>query len=276
MQLTEEDAKALIACGCHLGSENLDATMTRYVHKKTTSGVHIIDIKKTWEKIVLAARVIVAIENTKDICVVALSPAGSPSPAQRAILKFANHIGCRSIAGRMSPGTFTNHHQIHFLEPRLLVCSDARVDHQPIVEASYGNIPIISFTNTHHSTRGIDIAIPINTSGRNSIALGYWMLTREVLRLRQAIARDRAWNVMVDMFVYRDPEESVKQDFDADVRQADAFGEEGENVEDYQPPATGGEEGYESQNWGEQAAEADWAGEGGDPNEWAGTGGDWQ
>jgi len=115
LQMSEEDVKALVACAAHIGSENLDAAMARYVHKVNSNGKHIIDLRKTWEKIVLAARVIVAIENPKDICVVALSPAGSPSPAQRAILKFASHIGCRSIAGRMSPGTFTNHRQIHFL-----------------------------------------------------------------------------------------------------------------------------------------------------------------
>ncbi|KAF9114589.1 structural constituent of ribosome, partial [Mortierella sp. AM989] len=36
--------------------------------------VHIINIGKTWEKIVLAARIIVAIENPADICVISARP----------------------------------------------------------------------------------------------------------------------------------------------------------------------------------------------------------
>jgi len=277
LQMSEDDVKALVACGAHIGSENLDAAMARYVHKVNSQGIHIIDIRKTWEKIVLAARIIVAIENPKDICVVALSPAGSPSPAQRAILKFASHVGCRSIAGRMSPGTFTNHRQIHFLEPRLLITSDARVDHQPIVEASYVNIPIISFVNTHHSLRGIDIAIPLNTSGRNAVALGYWLLAREVLRLRQTIPRDREWGVMVDMFIYREPDEVTKQ-IDTEAGETRAYGEggwddAGATTEDF---GAGAAEEYEG-TWGaEDAGETgpDWVGaEGGET--WGNTTGDW-
>lgn len=34
------------------------------------SGVYIINLKKTWEKLLLAARAIVAIENPADVCVI--------------------------------------------------------------------------------------------------------------------------------------------------------------------------------------------------------------
>jgi len=216
LTLREDDVKLMLACQVHTGHENVDSSMLRYVHKRNDKGINIIDIRKTWEKLVLAARAIVAVEHPKDICVVALSPASQPSFAQRAVLKFAHHIGCRSIAGRITPGTFTNQRQVHYMEPRLLITSDPRIDHQPIMEASYVNLPVISFANTHHNLRGIDIAIPCNTSGKTSIALMYWLLAREVLRLRDSIPRDKDWDVMVDMFVYRDPEEAEKQQTEVD------------------------------------------------------------
>ena len=49
---------------------------------------------------------------------------------QRAILKFAGHTGATPVAGRFTPGAFTNQIQAAFREPRLLIISDPRVDHQ--------------------------------------------------------------------------------------------------------------------------------------------------
>lgn len=88
-------------------------------------GIFIINLGKTWEKLQLAARVIVAIENPQDIIVQSARPYG-----QRAVLKFAQYTGAHAIAGRHTPGTFTNQMQTSFNEPRLLILTDPRTDHQ--------------------------------------------------------------------------------------------------------------------------------------------------
>ena len=90
-------------------------------------GIYIINLGKTWEKLQLAARVIVAIENPQDIIVQSARPYG-----QRAVLKFAQYTGAHAIAGRHTPGTFTNQLQTSFSEPRLLILTDPRTDHQVI------------------------------------------------------------------------------------------------------------------------------------------------
>merc|ERR1711931_105363 len=99
-------------------------------------GPFIINLRKTWEKLLLAARAIVAIENPADICVISSRVTG-----QRAILKFASATGATPIAGRFTPGAFTNQIQAAFREPRLLIVTDPRADHQPITESAYVNIP---------------------------------------------------------------------------------------------------------------------------------------
>ena len=43
----------------------------------------------------------------------------------------------------------------------------------------------------------------------HSIGLMWWLLTREVLRLRGSISREVPWEIMVDLYFYRDPNEEV-------------------------------------------------------------------
>jgi small subunit ribosomal protein SAe len=97
-------------------------------HRCFGLGIYIINLGKTWEKLQLAARVIVAIENPQDIIVQSARPYG-----QRAVLKFAQYTGAHAIAGRHTPGTFTNQLQTSFSEPRLLILTDPRTDHQVII-----------------------------------------------------------------------------------------------------------------------------------------------
>jgi len=94
----------------------------------------------------------------------------------------------------------------------LIIVTDPRVDHQAIREASYVNIPVIALADTDAPLKYVDVAIPTNNKSRHAIGLIWWLLAREVLRLRGTIPRTSdGWNVMVDMFFYRDPEEVEKQ-----------------------------------------------------------------
>lgn len=208
LALREDDVSKFLACGAHLGSSNLDFQMEQYVYKRKPDGIYIINLRKTWEKLLLAARAIAAIENPADVCVISARPYG-----QRAVLKFASYTGATPIAGRFTPGTFTNQIQAAFREPRLLVVTDPRQDHQPVTEAAYVNIPVIALANTDSPLRYIDIAIPCNNKASHPIGLMWWLLTREVLRLRGSIGREGPWDVMVDLFFYRDPnEEQAKEE----------------------------------------------------------------
>lgn len=243
LKAQEADITKMLAATTHLGSDNSEVQMMQYIFKRRQDGVHIINLKKTWEKLMLAARAIAAIENPADVFCVSSRPYG-----QRAVLKFARYIGATSIAGRFTPGAFTNQIQAAFREPRLLVITDPRADHQPVTEASYANIPIIAFANIDSPVRYIDVAIPCNNKSDKSIGLMWWFLAREVLRLRGSISRELAWDVMPDLFFYRDPEEADKEE---QAARQEALANQAA------PAATGKVE----EAWGGEEMNTDWANE---------------
>lgn len=245
LKITEDDITKMLAATTHIGPDNSETTMEQYIFKRRQDGVNIIDIKKTWEKLLLAARAIAAIENPADVFVISCRPYG-----QRAVLKSARYIGATPIAGRFTPGAFTNQIQAAFREPRLLVVADPRADHQPVTEGSYANIPIVAFANVDSPTKHIDVAIPCNNKSPHSIGLMWWLLAREVLRLRGTISRDIPWDVMPDLFFYRDPEEAEKEEQQRQEAAASA-------AQAAQPAKA-----LEQENWGEDVNVAtDWANE---------------
>jgi small subunit ribosomal protein SAe len=209
LQLKEDDVLKILAAQLHVGSKDVNYQMDTYVWKKKprNEGSSIVNIRKFWEKLLLAARAIVAVENPADVCAISCQPQG-----QRAVLKFAKYTGATAIAGRFTPGSFTNQIQAAFKEPRLIIITNPNVDHQAVDEASFVNIPVIAFCDPSTSLRYIDIAIPCNNKANKSIGLMWWFLTREVLRLRGTFNRQAPWDVMVDLFFYRDPEETEKED----------------------------------------------------------------
>lgn len=221
---SEEDIKRLLAAEVHMGTKNCTYAMSDYVHsRKKQEGGFILDLEKFWDKMVLAARVIVSVRDPSDVCVISAREHG-----KRAVIKYAQYTSTeqsavRVLPDRFTPGTFTNQIQERvYMEPRLLILTDPQTDHQALKESSYVNLPVIALCNTDSNLQFVDIAIPCNNRSKSSLALVYWLLARTVRRMRGDLGPKEDWDVPVDLFYHRDPEEIKKlQDKEAENYEED-------------------------------------------------------
>lgn len=67
LSLKEDDITKMLVATTHLGAENVNFQMEQYVYKRRSDGINIINLGKTWEKLMLAARAIAAIEYPQDV-----------------------------------------------------------------------------------------------------------------------------------------------------------------------------------------------------------------
>jgi len=165
-----------LAAGLHIGTQQKTSDMEKYIFRVRSDGLYVLDIRKTNERIISAAKFL-AKYDPEDILVVATRQYG-----QAPVKKFGEIVGCKTIPGRFIPGTLTNPNYNKFIEPKVIVVTDPRSDSQAIVESKQIGVPIVGLCDTENLLSTVDIVVPVNNKGRKAIALVYWLLARQILR----------------------------------------------------------------------------------------------
>ena len=199
--MTETESKELLidedtflTCGVHIGTKQKSRDMEPYVHKVREDGLRILNVNLTSEKIVEAANFLKE-QEPKDVLVVSARQYGW-KPAK----KFADTCGFRCIAGRFTPGRLTNPEMRTFIEPKIIILTDPAADAQAFREAINIKIPVIAMCDSNNLTNNVDLIIPGNNKGRRSLALIYWLLSREILRIRGELGADDDLEETIDDF----------------------------------------------------------------------------
>jgi small subunit ribosomal protein S2 len=162
--------------GAHIGTRQKTADIKQFIYKVRNDGLYIIDVKKTDERIKIAAKFLSKYDPSS-ILIVSVRQYG-----QKPIKKLAEYTGIQVLDGRFRPGTLTNPNAKGFLEPELIILTDPLADVQALHEAENIGIPVIGLCDTNNETKYLDIVIPTNNKGRRALALVYWLLTRAILK----------------------------------------------------------------------------------------------
>ena len=167
-----------LAAGVHIGTQQKTEDMKRFVYRVRADGLYVLDVKASDERIKIAANFLSKFDPARILVVSARQYGQFPATM------FAKVTGAKSVVGRFIPGTLTNPEYRDFVEPDVVVVTDPIGDSQAVKEAVDVGVPVIAMCDTNNMTTHIDIVIPTNNKGRKALALIYWLLAKEITKLR--------------------------------------------------------------------------------------------
>jgi len=179
----------------HIGTNQKSADMRGFLDhiQQDSSGLHLIDVNQTDERIRVVAKFLSNYESDR-VLVVSARQYG-----QRPARKFAQAIGAKHIVGRFIPGTLTNPSLRTYIEPEVILVTDPAADAQALSEAVKSGLPVVAICDANNRLRNVDLALPANNKGRRSLALVFWLLAREMLKAIDTVKNDMEWELAEDV-----------------------------------------------------------------------------
>ena len=174
----------LLSAGVHIGTRMRTKDMEQFIYRVRADGLFVLDVKKTDERIRVAAKFLARFEPSKIAAVAGRLYGQSP------VEKFCDVIGATPIVGRFIPGMLSNPLYPDRLEPGVIIVSDPKADVQAVKEAASIGVPVIALCSTDNDFSFVDLVIPTNNKGRRALAVIYWLLARQILRERGEIPED--------------------------------------------------------------------------------------
>ncbi len=184
----------LLSAGIHIGTRMKTVDMEPFIYRVRPDGLFVLDVKKTDDRIRVAAKFLARFEPSK------VAAASTRLYAQEPVDKFCEVTGATPVVGRFIPGLLSNPLYPHRIEPEVLIVSDPRADAQAVKEAVAVGIPVVALCSTDNEFAGVDFVIPTNNKGRRALAVIYWLLARQVLRERGELPPDKDLPLTIDDF----------------------------------------------------------------------------
>lgn len=178
----------------NIGTNRKAKLMSRFIQGIQSDGIYLFNIKLIDERIRYASAFLAQFEPEK------ITAVGLRRNAYAPVLKFAANTKAKPIIESFVAGTFTNPSLPTYVEPDAVLISDPLNESQPVMEAAEMGIPIVAICDTDSPVEYVDYIIPANNRGRKSLALVYWLLAREILRIRGELPNVEEWSVKPEDF----------------------------------------------------------------------------
>jgi len=188
------DQDTMLSAGIHIGTRMKTKDISPFIYRVRPDGLFVLDVKKTDERIRVAAKFLARFEPSKVVVVAARLYGKTP------VSRFCEVTGATPLVGRLIPGLFSNPLYPKHIEPGVLVVSDPQADTQAVKESSSIGVPVVALCSTDNDFTNVDLAIPTNNKGRRALAVIYWLLAREVMRERGEIPPDGDISLSIDDF----------------------------------------------------------------------------
>jgi len=188
-----------LAAGVHIGTQQRDDSMRGFIYNIRPDGLSVFNLQLIDSRIKVAAKMIAQYPKEQVLIV------SARDSAKKAVDKFAEATGCKSVSDRFMPGSLTNPAYKEYMEPKLLLTTDPNLDTSAVREAMLNRMPIIAFCDTNTNIANIDLVVPGNNKGRKAVALIWYLLTREVLRARGELAADAEPQFTIEDFTAAQP-----------------------------------------------------------------------
>ena len=170
--------------GIHIGTKFRTKYMEKFIYKTRPDGLSVLNLQKIDERIRLAAKLL-SQYLPEDVLIVSKRENGWKS-----VRAFGKATGCKFFAGRYPPGIMTNPQLESYIEPKILLATDAWPDRNAIKDSLKAGIPVIALCDTNNQANDIDLVVPCNNKGKKSLGLFFWLLGREYLQHRGVLKKD--------------------------------------------------------------------------------------
>ena len=190
--------------GIHIGTKLKTIDMDQFIYRMRNDGLYVLDLRKIDERVRLAGKLLAQYEPSQIMVVASRTYSGNAAAV------FSAKTGVEVYSGRFIPGILTNVHRDDFMEPKLLLVCDPKGERQAVIEAGNMGISTIGLCDSDNITMNIDWVVPCNNKGRRSLALIFYLLTREYLMGKGKIASYDEFTTPLSAFEAEPAEEGAE------------------------------------------------------------------
>ena len=180
--------------GIHIGTKFKTAYMKKFIYKTRPDGLSVLNLQQIDERIAIAANFLAQF-NPEDILIVSRRENG-----WKPVKMMQKITDIRGVVGRYPPGMMTNSNLEIFIEPKIVLVTDAWPDRNVVMDANKIGIPVIALCDTNNQSNFIDLVVPCNNKGKKSLGLLFYLLTAEFMKKKGMLKEGQEPEFTIDDF----------------------------------------------------------------------------